>query len=325
MRWPRWRDRLAPDASGRTDAGDAGQPGGRLDSRLVIPAALVFAFDPVVRLGDAASVRLETVALAAILFVGLALAARIGRLTPATGPSVPAPGLRPDDLLFIAVGAVPGALVGGRLGYVLDHLDYYRLDPASIVDFGQGALSLTLAVPLGILTAAIIARLIGAPVARWMHAAAFPLLFVLAAGKIASVLGGTGQGLPSDLPWATAFVGPGPWGSLAPGVPSQPSQVYEALLLAIALIGLIVLSHFELVARRNGGALFAALGLWALVRFGVAFTWREGPIVGPLSIDQLLSLLLVSLALLGLIERSRAPSRGPRAWPERDLEPKLAE
>jgi prolipoprotein diacylglyceryltransferase len=158
-----------------------------------------------------------------------------------------------------------------------------------------------------------------------MHAAAFPLLFVLAAGKIANVLGGTGQGLPSDLPWATAFVGPGPWGSLAPGVPSQPSQVYEALLLAIALIGLIVLSHFELVARRNGGALFAALGLWALVRFGVAFTWREGPIVGPLSIDQLLSLLLVSLALLGLIERSRAPSRGPRAWPERDLEPKLAE
>jgi phosphatidylglycerol:prolipoprotein diacylglycerol transferase len=290
----------------------------------VIPAALVFDFDPLIRLGDTASVRLETVALAAILFAGLVLAARIGRLTPAVGPYVPAPGLRPDDLLFIAVGAVPGAIIGARLGYVLDHLDYYRANPGSILDFGQGALGLTLAVPLGILTAAIIARLIGAPVARWMHAAAFPLLFVLAAGKLASVLGGTGQGLPSDLPWATAYAGPGPWGSLAPEVASQPSQAYEGLLLVVAIVALIVLSRFDVVARRDGGALFLALGLWAAVRFVVGFTWRDDQIVGSLRVDQLISLLLVCLALIGLFERSRAPSR-TAGWSPGDLEPEPAD
>lgn len=270
-------------------------------------AVLSIAFDPVVHLGDSASVRVETIALAAIFLVGLLLALRIGRITPAVGPYVPAPGLRPDDLLFIVVGAVPGALLGGRLGYVLDHLDYYRANPGSMADFSQGALSLTFAVPLGILTGAIIARLIGAPVARWLHAAAFPLLFVLAAGKLAGFLGATGQGLPSDLPWATSYIGPGPWGSLAPQVASHPAQVYEAILVTAAIGLLVVLSGYDVIARRDGGAMFAALALWAVARFLVAFTWRDAVILGPLRVDQLLSLLLLALALLGLFERSRAP------------------
>ena len=62
-----------------------------------------------------------------------------------------------------------------------------------------------------------------------MHALILPLLFVLAAGKLTMVLGGDGQGVPWDGAWATAYVGPGPWCSLAPEVPSHPSQVYEAL------------------------------------------------------------------------------------------------
>ena len=43
--------------------------------------------------------------------------------------------------------------------------------------------------------------------------------------ELMGVLGATGQGLPSDLPLATAYLGPGPWGSLAAGIASQPSQV----------------------------------------------------------------------------------------------------
>ncbi|HEX7950754.1 MAG TPA: prolipoprotein diacylglyceryl transferase family protein [Candidatus Limnocylindrales bacterium] len=282
-------------------------------------AVLSIAFDPVVHLGDSASVRIETIALAATFLAGLLLAVRIGRRTPAVGPYVPAPGLRPDDLLFIVVGAVPGALLGGRLGYVLDHLDYYRANPGLMADFSQGALSLTFAVPLGILSGAIIARLIDAPVARWLHAAALPLLFVLAAGKLAGVLGATGQGLPSDLPWATSYAGPGPWGSLAPDVASHPAQAYEALLVTIAIGLLVVLARFDVIARRDGGAMFVAIALWAMARFVVAFTWRDALVLGPLRVDQLLSLLLVALALLGLLERSRAPVRSSEA--DREQEP----
>jgi phosphatidylglycerol:prolipoprotein diacylglycerol transferase len=268
---------------------------------------ITFAFDPVLKLGDTASVRIETVALAAVLFVGIAMGARIGRLTPAVGPYVPAPTLRPDDLIFIVVGAVPGAIIGGRLGYVLAHLDYYLVNPSLIVDPTKGGFELTVAVPFAVLTGAIIARLVGAPVARWMHAVAFPLLFVLAAGKLVGVLGANGQGMPVDLTWATAYAGPGPWDSLGAELPSHPSQLYEAGLVLVAIVLLALISRWEVVRRRDGAALFAAVGLWAIARFVVAFTWRDPAVAGPLRIEQVLLLVLVGLCVLGVVERRNAP------------------
>jgi phosphatidylglycerol---prolipoprotein diacylglyceryl transferase len=288
----------------------------------VTPAAITFAFDPVLKLGDTSSVRIETVALAAVLLVGLVLAARIGRATPAVGPYVPAPGLRPDDLIFIVVGAVPGAIIGGRVGYVLEHLQYYLANPATIVDPSKGGLELTLAVPLGVLTGALIARLVGAPVTRWMHAVALPLLLVLAAGKLAGVLGANGQGSPSDLPWATAYLGAGPWDSLVPSLPSHPAQVYEAALGLVAILIFSVVSRVEFIARRDGAALFAAAGLWAIGRFIAAFFWRDEVTTGPLRFEQVLLLLVIAGCVVGLVERRRAPLRG-LAEPDEEVEEDL--
>jgi phosphatidylglycerol:prolipoprotein diacylglycerol transferase len=266
---------------------------------------ITLTFDPVVRLSETASVRLETIALAIVLLGGLILAARIGAITPAFGRSEPAPGLRMDDLVFIVVGAVPGAIVGGRLGYVLDHLEFYRANPAAVVDVAQGGLSPTLAVPFGILTAMLIARLLGAPVGRWLHAAALPLLFVLGAGKLVGVLGASGQGAASDLAWATAYAGPGPWGSLGADIPSHPSQVYEAILVGVAMVVVALLSRLEFIARRSGGALFVALGLWATARFVAAFTWRDPATAGPLRMEQLLLVAVAIVAVLGLVASRR--------------------
>jgi phosphatidylglycerol---prolipoprotein diacylglyceryl transferase len=289
-----------------------------------VPLGVIsFAFDPVVELSDTSSVRVETIALAVVLFLGLMLAARMALITPSIGPFVPAPGLRFDDMVFILVGAVPGAIAGGRLGYVLDHIGYYKANPGAILDPAQGGLSLTLAVPLGILTGGFIARLLGAPVARWLHAAAYPLLFVLAAGKLIGVLGATGQGAASDLPWATAYGGPGPWGSLAPEIASHPAQVYEAILVGLAIAGLAAAARFEVVARRDGGAMFVAIGLWALARFLVAFTWRDPAVLGPLRMEQLLDVGLLAVAGLGLLERARAPLAAP-VEPRVDVEARLA-
>ena len=76
-----------------------------------------------------------------------------------------------------------------------------------------------------------------------MHLATLPVLFVLGAGKLTMALGGAGQGVPSDADWATAYLGPGPWGSLAPALPSVPSQILEgSLTLVIAVVlGLLLM------------------------------------------------------------------------------------
>jgi prolipoprotein diacylglyceryltransferase len=139
-----------------------------------------------------------------------------------------------------------------------------------------------------------------------------PLLFVLAMGKFTGVLGATGQGAFSDAAWATAYAGPGPWGSLAAEVPSHPSQAYEAIAVSAVIAFLAVASRLSLFRRRNGAILFLALGLWALVRIGVATTWRDPVAVGPLRMEQAMHLgvLAVALALLTVFALRR-PARMP--------------
>jgi phosphatidylglycerol:prolipoprotein diacylglycerol transferase len=276
-------------------------------------AVITLTFDPVLRLSDTSSVRYETIALGIVLFLGLVAAAWIARRTPATGGDDPSSRLRIDDLVFICVGAVPGAVIGGRLGYVLDHLAYYRANPGAILDAAQGGLTLTLAVPLGILTGALIARLLGASVGRWLNVAALPLLLVLGAGKLVGILGATGQGALSDSSWATAYLGPGPWGSLAADLPAHPSQVYEGVAVAIAVLALLSLSRTAAFRRGTGALLFAALGLWSVVRIVVGFTWRDDAVVGPLGVEQALAVAVLLLAVAGTAYRARdVPVAGER-------------
>jgi hypothetical protein len=53
--------------------------------------------------------------------------------------------------------------------------------------------------------------------------------------------------------------------------------------------------------------MFVALGLWAIGRFLVGFTWRDATVLGPLRMEQLLALLVLVIAIAGFVERARAP------------------
>ena len=277
-----------------------------------MPTALIaFDFDPLLRLADGA-VRWETVAIAATLFVALAVA----------GGAARAAGLRADDLLFVVLGIVPGAVVGGRLGYVLLHPDFFLAAPSRILDPASGSLELTVAVVGGAVTGSLVAVLLDGRPGPWLHVMTLPTLFALSVGKLATVLGGTGQGLPTSGEPATVYLGPGPWGSLGPAIPAIPSQALEAMAAAVVL-GLVLLIGLAAPLRRRDGRLFLiALGLWALARATVAATWRDPVVLGPLRAEQVIdlmvaagSLLLASMIVLrgdddGSPERARLPGSG---------------
>lgn len=265
------------------------------------------AFNPIADIGDW-SIRLQTLANVAVMFLALVAAAVIARRTrvdlakPANALDAEgeANHLRADDLLYIAVAVVPGAVIGGRLGYALTHLGFYLETPAAVLDINQGSFELTLAVVGGTITGSLVAKLLGAPLGRWLHAAVLPLLFALFAGKLAMVLGGAGQGMPFDGSWATAYVSPGPWGSLAPALPSHPAQVYEALVTLLALLVVMWAMALDVFARRNGAAFLLGIGLWAIGRAIVAMLWRDPDVVAGLNADQVLT-LSVAVVALGLL------------------------
>ena len=291
-------------------------------------AVITFDFDPLVEIAGL-TLRWETLAIAGAVLLALVVAAflafadRSSRAEP----------LQRDDMLFILVAVVPGAVVGGRIGYVLIHLDYFQANPDRILDPSAGGLELGLAVAGGLLAGLLVGALLGLPIGRWLHVAAVPLLLVLGLGKLANVLGGTGQGEPSVVDWATAYLGPGPWGSLGPEIPSHPAQAYEAAATGVALLALLATAFVLAPVRRDGRLLFFALGLWAAGRLVAGFWWRDELAAGPLNAAQLIAagIALGSVAALAVVTwraRRWPRPRGPRdrsgeggglAWPDDDV------
>jgi prolipoprotein diacylglyceryltransferase len=286
---------------------------------VTVPIAVIeLSFDPLLRFGEL-SVRLETLALAAAILAGLLAAAAIARRTPArrdeSSGDQPGSTLRLDDLLFIVLGVLPGAVLGGRAGHALVHLDYYAANPAALLDPAGGSLELGLAVVGGTLSGVAVARLLDGSIGSWLRVAAAPLLLVLSLGKLAMALGGRGQGVPTDLPWATAYLGAGPWASLAPTAASHPSQVYEAGIAAVVLVALAILFARGAFRARDARPFLVALLLWALGRVVVGETWRDPELLGPFGGGQLIALAIVlgtTLALAGLAIRSGRGATVPR-------------
>lgn len=308
----------------------------------VVPgmAVIELAFDPVARAGIVAA-RWETLAIAGAVLVALLLAAWLARRTPIdseadTYAGILGPGqadhLRRDDLLFLVLGVVPGAVVGGRLGYALLHADFYRANPGALLEPGQGSLELVGAVLGGSVTAALVGALLEAPVSRWFHVAAIPLLVALAMGKAAQALGGSGQGALLDAPWATAYAGAGPWGSLGADLPAHPAQLYEASSTLLALFLVIAMAAFGAFHRRDGRAFAVAVALWALGRGLASLAWRDAPVLGPANAGTLLAAFAVVMALIMLLVAPRL-AREPRrkglevepepAWPDPATRPRF--
>ena len=263
-------------------------------------------------------------ALAAFVTVvaAIALAAWLARRVDEFGALRP---LRMEDLIYIVIGILPGAVVGGRLLHGLAYIDVYGVDPAALLDPARGTLSLLGAVAGGTLTGIYVAHVLATPWRRWLDVAAPVLLLAIAGAKFAQFLGGGGQGSAFDGPWAVTFVGDGPWTSTLASLPAHPAALYEALW---ALAGLLVLSWVDafdvalrlpLGFRQEAGWLRArqlrgedvtfgrlryglpylfALSWWLVGRFAVGFTSRDPAVVGPLRLDQALALAGLVIALL---------------------------
>lgn len=262
-------------------------------------AAIAFDFDPLLRLGDGLVVRWQTVALAAVLAACLVAAGVLARRVP----------LRADDLLYLAVGAVPGAVIGGRLGQLAIVPEAFAGGPSTLFDPAIGGLELGLGVVGGVVTAAYVGRLLGTPVGRWATTFAVPLLIAIGGGKLAMALGGSGQGLPLEAAWSTAYLGPGPWGSLAPALPSHPAQLYEGFATLILALILTLGGIGSGSGARDGRLLLVAIGGWAAIRAAASVTWRDPVVLGPFPVGGVLAIGIVLGAALALV--------GARLWSAR--------
>jgi len=209
-----------------------------------------------------------------------------------------------DDILFLGV---LGAVVGGRLGYVLFYkLADYLHDPVRILFIWEGGMSFHGGF-LGVILAMLwFARTRGK---RWFAVTDFiaPLVPLgLGAGRIGNFINAELWGRPTDVSWAMVF----------PSVdnhPRHPSQLYEFALEGLLLFAL--LWWFSRRPRPVGAVSGVFLVGYGVLRFLVEYTREPDNFLGLLalgfSMGQWLSLpmILGGIALLVWAYRGNAGRR----------------
>lgn len=198
------------------------------------------------------------------------------------------------DLVFYAA---LGAVLGGRLGYILFYnLESYLAQPLSILAVWRGGMSFhggLLGMTLALVWFARANQRGFLEVADYL----VPVVPIgLGLGRIANFVNQELWGAPTLQPWGVLFTNPA-----AGGVARHPTQLYEAFLEGLVIF--IILNWIARKPHAHGSVLAYFLILYAMFRFAVEFVREPDAHIGYLAFDWLTmgQLLSVPMVLIGLV------------------------
>ena len=206
-------------------------------------------------------------------------------------------GLTTAMLEHLLVAVVVGVLVGGRLGFVLQHPRQLLSDPLFIVRIWEGGMAF-----FGGLAGVLIAL----SWVAWRHrlrfleltdVALFPAVLGLALGRLANFVNAELVGKPTGSAWGVIFPS-------VDTVPRHPYQLYafvSHLVLFAVLLG-IQRARPGWVRAREGRLSYLFLALYGALRFITDFYREDDTFLGPWSTGQWASLLVSLMGVLLLCQ-----------------------
>jgi phosphatidylglycerol:prolipoprotein diacylglycerol transferase len=207
-----------------------------------------------------------------------------------------------DFILWVTLGII----LGGRTGYVLFYnLEHFAAFPAEIVQLWKGGMSFHGGFAGCVLAVVLFARWRGISILSLgdMTCAVAPIGLFL--GRIANFINGELWGRPSHVPWAMVFPGGGPF-------PRHPSQLYEATLEGLVLLGVLWLAMRAGALRRPGMIIGAFAVGYSIARIVCEFFREPDPQLGYLWGGLTMGMLLsVPLMLTGFAFMVAALVRPP--------------
>ncbi|MBU4510501.1 prolipoprotein diacylglyceryl transferase [bacterium] len=226
-------------------------------------------------------------------------------------------GENPERILDISLYVILGALIGGRLGYVVFYLDYYLKNPIKILYFRQGGLAF--------LGAFILAFILGAwyvsrnKLSFWKYTdiAALSVAIGLGIGRIGCFLNGCCFGIVSEnygikfpsLNMPPVYLQQLKDGLIASGssctLPVIPTQLYSSLYGFLIFFILLWMKKYK---KYDGFLFLNFLILYSISRFTIEFfRFYENnyKVFNLLTITQtiLLVVVLVSLVFMNILKK----------------------
>ena len=203
-------------------------------------------------------------------------------------PGAPMARRHADDLVFYIT---LGAILGGRLGYVLFYKPELFATPLEVLKLWEGGMSFhggLIGVVVGLFYLSWKEGLNWLRVHDYVATCVPPAIFLV---RMANFVNGELWGRPTDVPWAIVFPRAGP-------EPRHPSQLYEGAGEGLILFAILWLMFWRTDARYQPGKLTGIFALgYGLVRFSLE--WVRNPDAGlenlswGLTMGQTLSLPLI--------------------------------
>jgi phosphatidylglycerol:prolipoprotein diacylglycerol transferase len=229
----------------------------------------------------------------------------------------------PERILDLSLYVILGALIGGRLGYILIYLDYYMKNPVKIFYFRQGGLSFL----GGFLVAYFLCLLYvkRTKISFWKYAdiAAPSIALGIGIGRIGCFLNGCCYGVVSEnygikfpsLHMPPVYLQHLKDGLIASGssctLPVIPTQLYSSLCDGFLIF--FILLWMKKYKKYDGFLFLSFLILYSISRFTIEFfRFYENnyKVFNLLTITQaiLIGVILVSLVFMNILKKKSKAS-----------------
>jgi len=201
-------------------------------------------------------------------------------------------GFRDEDLMDLLIFAIPLAIVGARLYYVIFQFDYYKNNLIEIFNIRGGGLAIHGGIIAAVLVGAIFCKI--RKVNFWQIAdiTAPSIISGQAIGRWGNFINQEAYGTVTDLPW----------GIIINGQKVHPTFLYESLWNVMVFIFLL---WYRRKIRKKDGEVFLLYGiLYSIGRFFVEGLRTDSLMFGDFRVAQLISIIIV-VTLTGVFIRKR--------------------
>ena len=193
-------------------------------------------------------------------------------------------GLSDETLLDALIIALPSAILGARLYYVLFNLEAYD-SVFEALNFRSGGLAIHGGVLAGVGSFWIFSKIKKLNFFKWLDIAAPSIILGQAIGRWGNFVNQEAHGGPTDLPW----------GIMINGIKVHPTFLYESIA------NLIIFTILMLIRKKkkfDGQLIALYMILYSIVRFFIEGLRTDSLYLGEFRVAQLISLLLIAAGLL---------------------------
>lgn len=190
-----------------------------------------------------------------------------------------------DDILNLAMIAIPCGLIGARAYYVIFNWSYYAGNISEILNFRGGGLAIHGGLIGGILAGFIYAKIKKINFFKLADCVVIGVPLAQAIGRWGNFFNQEAHGGPTDLPW----------GIMVDGVKVHPTFLYESIWDFGVFVFLLL---FRKKQKYEGQILVNYIILYSIGRFFIEGLRTDSLMLGPLKMAQVISLACIVVGVI---------------------------